>query len=208
MLRNSTPLYYWCWGIVHHYTTDVEEYYTTILLMLRSTTPLYYWCWGIVHHYTTDVEEYCTTILLMLSCWGIVHHYTTDVEEYYTTILLMLMSFTWIGFHKAMVKTMTAALKIPHFGFCDEVDLSRLVALRADLKAISEARGVKLSYMPFFIKVQLCSLLAFCLLLINHWNQIQCKCFPLFCRLLPLAYSISLFLMPLSMKPARTSPIR
>lgn len=53
-----------------------------------------------------------------------------------------------------MVKTMTAALKIPHFGFCDEVDLSRLVALRADLKAVSEARGVKLSFMPFFIKVQ------------------------------------------------------
>lgn len=54
-----------------------------------------------------------------------------------------------------MVKTMTAALKIPHFGYCDEVDLSQLVALRKDLKAVAEARGVKLSYMPFFIKVQL-----------------------------------------------------
>lgn len=52
-----------------------------------------------------------------------------------------------------MVKTMTAALKIPHFGYCDEVDLSRLVALRAELRSIAEARGVKLSYMPFFIKV-------------------------------------------------------
>lgn len=57
------------------------------------------------------------------------------------------------GFHKAMVKTMTAALKIPHFGYCDEVDLSRLVSLRAELKSVSEARGVRLSYMPFFIKV-------------------------------------------------------
>ncbi|CAL8251790.1 unnamed protein product [Merluccius merluccius] len=65
------------------------------------------------------------------------------------------------GFHKAMVRTMTAALKIPHFGFCDEVDLSRLVALRADLKAISEARGVKLSYMPFFIKAASLGLLHF-----------------------------------------------
>lgn len=60
-----------------------------------------------------------------------------------------------------MLKTMTAALQIPHFGFCDELDLSRLVALRPELKAISEARGVKLSYMPFFIKVPRC-LLAFC----------------------------------------------
>ncbi|CAL8310192.1 unnamed protein product [Lota lota] len=65
------------------------------------------------------------------------------------------------GFHKAMVKTMTAALKIPHFGFCDEVDLSRLAALRSDLRAISEARGVKLSYMPFFIKAASLGLLHF-----------------------------------------------
>lgn len=59
------------------------------------------------------------------------------------------------GFHKAMVKTMTAALKIPHFGYCDEVDLSRLVALRQELRGVAEARGVKLSYLPFFIKVGL-----------------------------------------------------
>lgn len=52
-----------------------------------------------------------------------------------------------------MVKTMTAALKIPHFGYKDEVDLTRLVQLRKELKGLSEARGVKLSYMPFFIKV-------------------------------------------------------
>lgn len=52
-----------------------------------------------------------------------------------------------------MVKTMTVALKIPHFGYCDEVDLSRLVALRSELKPLAESRGVRLSYMPFFIKV-------------------------------------------------------
>ncbi|XP_074525277.1 lipoamide acyltransferase component of branched-chain alpha-keto acid dehydrogenase complex, mitochondrial [Halichoeres trimaculatus] len=65
------------------------------------------------------------------------------------------------GFHKAMVKTMTAALKIPHFGYCDEVDLSRLVALRAELKSTAAARGVKLSYMPFFIKAASLGLLHF-----------------------------------------------
>uniref|UniRef100_A0A8C9BUX6 Dihydrolipoamide acetyltransferase component of pyruvate dehydrogenase complex n=1 Tax=Phocoena sinus TaxID=42100 RepID=A0A8C9BUX6_PHOSS len=57
------------------------------------------------------------------------------------------------GFHKAMVKTMSAALKIPHFGYCDDVDLTELVKLREELKPIAFARGIKLSFMPFFLKV-------------------------------------------------------
>ncbi|XP_040263579.1 lipoamide acyltransferase component of branched-chain alpha-keto acid dehydrogenase complex, mitochondrial [Bufo bufo] len=56
------------------------------------------------------------------------------------------------GFHKAMVKTMSAALKIPHFGYCDEVDMTTLVRLREELKPMAEARGVRLSFMPFFLK--------------------------------------------------------
>ncbi|ELV10510.1 Lipoamide acyltransferase component of branched-chain alpha-keto acid dehydrogenase complex, mitochondrial [Tupaia chinensis] len=56
------------------------------------------------------------------------------------------------GFQKAMVKTMSAALKIPHFGYCDEVDLTELVKLREELKPIALARGIKLSFMPFFLK--------------------------------------------------------
>lgn len=54
-----------------------------------------------------------------------------------------------------MVKTMTAAMKIPHFGYCDQVDLSRLVTLRTELQPLAQGRGVKISYMPFFIKVRL-----------------------------------------------------
>ncbi|XP_061594082.1 lipoamide acyltransferase component of branched-chain alpha-keto acid dehydrogenase complex, mitochondrial [Cololabis saira] len=65
------------------------------------------------------------------------------------------------GFHKAMVRTMTAALKIPHFGYCDEVDLSRLVGLRSELKSVTGQRGIKLSYMPFFIKAASLGLLHF-----------------------------------------------
>ncbi|CAM4657155.1 unnamed protein product [Leuciscus chuanchicus] len=65
------------------------------------------------------------------------------------------------GFQKAMVRTMSAALKIPHFGYKDEVDLSQLVRLRSELKGLSESRGVKLSYMPFFIKAASLSLLHF-----------------------------------------------
>lgn len=65
------------------------------------------------------------------------------------------------AFHKVMVKTMTAALKIPHFGYKDEVDLTQLVQLRYELKAVAESRGVKLSYMPFFIKAASLALLQF-----------------------------------------------
>lgn len=53
-----------------------------------------------------------------------------------------------------MVKTMSAALKIPHFGYCDEIELNQLVQLREELKPLAQARGVKLSFMPFFLKVR------------------------------------------------------
>ncbi|XP_065576579.1 lipoamide acyltransferase component of branched-chain alpha-keto acid dehydrogenase complex, mitochondrial-like [Artemia franciscana] len=58
------------------------------------------------------------------------------------------------GFRKAMVKTMTASLKIPEFGYCDEVDLTELVEVRKLLKdsAAVKDKGIRLSYMPFFIK--------------------------------------------------------
>lgn len=52
------------------------------------------------------------------------------------------------------MKTMTAALRIPPFGYCDEVDLTQLKWLRTELRGLAESRGVKLSYMPFFIKVE------------------------------------------------------
>ena len=57
------------------------------------------------------------------------------------------------GIRKAMVQAMTAALSIPHMGFSDEMNLTELVQLKNELKTVSEARGVKFSYMPVFIKV-------------------------------------------------------
>ena len=65
------------------------------------------------------------------------------------------------GFHGSMVKTMSAALKTPHFGYCDEVDLTELVKLWEELKPIAFARGIKLSFMPFFLKAASLGLLQF-----------------------------------------------
>ncbi|CAG9127021.1 unnamed protein product [Plutella xylostella] len=56
------------------------------------------------------------------------------------------------GFTKAMVKSMTEAMKIPHFGFSDEYDVTKLVAARSELKDLAAARGVKLTYMPLIVK--------------------------------------------------------
>ena len=56
------------------------------------------------------------------------------------------------GYARTMVKTMAAANLIPHFGYCDEVCVDRLVSLRSELASMAAERGVKMSYMPLFIK--------------------------------------------------------
>jgi len=53
---------------------------------------------------------------------------------------------------KAMTKAMAEALQIPHFGYKDEVDMTQLVKLRAELKDACLQRGIRLSYMPFIVK--------------------------------------------------------
>ncbi|XP_059618685.1 lipoamide acyltransferase component of branched-chain alpha-keto acid dehydrogenase complex, mitochondrial [Phlebotomus argentipes] len=56
------------------------------------------------------------------------------------------------GVRKAMLKSMTEALKIPHFAYSDEINMSKLMSVREELKADALEKGVKLTYMPFFIK--------------------------------------------------------
>jgi len=59
------------------------------------------------------------------------------------------------GIQRIMVKTMTAATAVPHFTYCDEIDMGALVELRGKLKPVCAAATggeVNLTYMPFFIK--------------------------------------------------------
>lgn len=53
---------------------------------------------------------------------------------------------------KIMFKTMTNSLKIPHFTYSDEVNVTDLVRLRDILKVEAQSMGFKLTFMPFFIK--------------------------------------------------------
>ena len=78
------------------------------------------------------------------------------------------------GIRKAMAKTMIAANAIPHFGYCEEVDLTSLVKLRAHLKASSLSRGVPFSYMPIFMKVNLTFMIHVfkCYLLMYRMNKL------------------------------------
>jgi 2-oxoisovalerate dehydrogenase E2 component (dihydrolipoyl transacylase) len=57
------------------------------------------------------------------------------------------------GIKAAMAKQMMASVStIPHFTVSDELIMDNLIALRTQLKPEFEKQGVKLSFMPFFIK--------------------------------------------------------
>ncbi len=57
------------------------------------------------------------------------------------------------GVKAVMAKQMTQSVfTIPHFSVSDEVNMDQLIATRAQLKGEFEKLGVKLTFMPFFIK--------------------------------------------------------
>ncbi|XP_016985566.1 lipoamide acyltransferase component of branched-chain alpha-keto acid dehydrogenase complex, mitochondrial [Drosophila rhopaloa] len=57
------------------------------------------------------------------------------------------------GVRKAMLKSMTESLKIPHFAYSDEIDMTQLIQFRNQLQAVAKENGVpKLTFMPFCIK--------------------------------------------------------
>ncbi len=46
----------------------------------------------------------------------------------------------------------------PHFAYVEEVDMSKLVAMREELMPVADAEGIKLSYLPFVIKAVIAGL--------------------------------------------------
>lgn len=57
------------------------------------------------------------------------------------------------GIKAAMARQMVESVStIPHFTYCEEIDLTDLIALRLSLKDQYAKQGVKLTMMPFFIK--------------------------------------------------------
>jgi len=53
---------------------------------------------------------------------------------------------------KIAEKMLDSVQRAPHFTYVDEIDVTELVALRKKLKPIAEAKGVKLTYLPFIMK--------------------------------------------------------
>ena len=53
-----------------------------------------------------------------------------------------------------MVRSMTAAGAVPHFHLMDELVLTRLVDLRAALKADPAMAGGRLTFLPFVMKAR------------------------------------------------------
>jgi 2-oxoisovalerate dehydrogenase E2 component (dihydrolipoyl transacylase) len=57
------------------------------------------------------------------------------------------------GIQAAMAKHMMhSVFTVPHFSVSDEIEMDKLIDARVQLKASFERDGVKLSFMPFFIK--------------------------------------------------------
>jgi 2-oxoisovalerate dehydrogenase E2 component (dihydrolipoyl transacylase) len=57
------------------------------------------------------------------------------------------------GMKAVMAKRMVAsASTIPHFNFSEEIDVTDLLSLRQQLKPVAEARGTRLTLMPFIMK--------------------------------------------------------
>lgn len=54
------------------------------------------------------------------------------------------------GVAKAMVKSMTAAAAVPHLGYCDEIEMDKLMEVRTRLQKL--AGDTRMSFLPFMIK--------------------------------------------------------
>jgi len=67
-----------------------------------------------------------------------------------------------LGMQAVMAKRMVeSASTIPHFNFSEDIDVTELLNLRQQLKPEAEARGTRLTAMPFFMKAMSLALVEF-----------------------------------------------
>jgi 2-oxoisovalerate dehydrogenase E2 component (dihydrolipoyl transacylase) len=77
------------------------------------------------------------------------------------------------GIKAVMAKAMMESVStIPHFTYCEEIDLTELIQLRAELKEIYAQQDIKLTMMPFFMKAMSLALKEFPI--IN--SQVNAEC--------------------------------
>ncbi len=81
------------------------------------------------------------------------------------------------GIKAAMARQMVDSVSsIPHFTYCEEIDMTALIELRTGMKQQYAAQGIKLSMMPFFIKAMSLALNEFPILntkLNNDANELR-----------------------------------
>lgn len=62
---------------------------------------------------------------------------------------------------KIAEKMVQSKFTAPHFTYMDEMDATRLIAVRASTKKAAEAQGIKLTYLPFIMKAVVAALKKF-----------------------------------------------
>ena len=73
------------------------------------------------------------------------------VVQQLLVVALKLSQFR--GIKAIMAKAMQDSVStIPHFTYCEEIDLTELIALRGELKEVYAKQDIKLTMMPFFMK--------------------------------------------------------
>lgn len=65
---------------------------------------------------------------------------------------MFMMCFSFRGFQRAMIKSMTLAAKIPHFHYVEEINCDALVKLKASFQEENRDPEVKHTFLPFMIK--------------------------------------------------------
>ncbi|VDM55880.1 unnamed protein product [Angiostrongylus costaricensis] len=85
-----------------------------------------------------------TEVIMLVSDYSVISTHLSPLSEDRVVPLR--------GYTRTMIKTMIEALKIPHFGYDDEVHADALMEIRNELQEFAKERGIKFSFMPFFIK--------------------------------------------------------